>query len=183
MVLVNLCLLAGMVVLFTQYMLVKSMYHRQQIEGRFRILKSEAMNMLFEDVFINKNLTHSDQLFLRKVVARLSKDIHELRTNRRNYFTLHNFVRLSIEGQRQKAIDQNSYVANSEDVLSLQRRAGESMAMAFSLLVPWLRIQVLYLLVRVSLYVLLLLGLERFRAAYEHIDVLRKQSLSTIEAW
>lgn len=173
MILLIITMVAGVLVVYMQHIYLKSIYHRQVVEARFRMLHSEASEMLFEGVFIHNNLSHADLVFLRRMIDRLSLDIAQIRTNRRKYFTLFNYIQLSIEGRRNE--EKNVLiVAQDEQLVSLQRRAGDAMSMAFRVFVPWLRFRVLYMLMRVGLYMLVLIGLEQFRGVYEQVQFMSR---------
>ena len=173
MILFIITMVIGVLIVYMQHIHLKSIYHRQVVEARFRVLHSEASEMLFEGVFVHKKLSHTDLVFLRHMVDRLSLDIAQIRTNRRKYFTLYNYLQLSIEGRRNEE-KHALVVAQDEQLISLQRRAGEAMSMAFRVFVPWLRFRVLYMLMRVGLYMLVLIGLEQFRGVYEQVQFMSR---------
>ncbi|MCA6362945.1 MAG: hypothetical protein IM638_07895 [Bacteroidetes bacterium] len=168
MVLLIILTVACSAVFLIQHIYLKSIYNRQVVEARFRMLHSEATMMLFDGVFSQKNLSPTDLIFLRKIIDRLSSDIHQLKANRKNYFTLFNYLRFSIEGIRNEE-SQTLAMAHDKDVVNLQRKAGDAMAMAFRAFVPWLRFRILYLLMKVGLYLLVLIGLDQFRGIYEQL--------------
>lgn len=169
MILLIIVIIVCVVLVLMQHLYLKSIYNRQLVEARFRALLSEATGMLFDEVFTQKKLSQSDLFFLRQMIDRLSHDITQLRANRRQYFTLFNYLRLSIEGRRNEG-SQTLIVAKDEHVVNLQRKAGEAMSMAFCVFVPWLRFRVLYLMMRVGLYLLVLIGVEQFRGIYEQMQ-------------
>jgi hypothetical protein len=179
MVLLYGTMLAGIVLLCIQYLHLRTIYNRQVTESRFRKLHNEATDMLFEGVFIHKNLSDSDLLLLRHIVGRLKQDILQLKTNLKKYFTLINYLRLSIEGRRLAERHPEQY-AQAVQVYLIQRKAGEAMSDAFQMLVPWLHFRILYVLMRLGLYLLVLIGMQQFRAMHEQIQVSGRQRFSHV---
>ncbi|MGL5892923.1 MAG: hypothetical protein ACRC3B_23735 [Bacteroidia bacterium] len=158
---------AGALVLAVQYYTVRTIYYRHRAAARFRVVKCSVIDVLFNEAFSQKEMEQKDLLALRKIYAQLGYDLEQLKGNADNFFSASNFLRLSIQGIRQQQLFPDEFKHEHTRVLQERRKAADAMLYAFGVLVPWLRFRVFYMLLRLWVRILLLLGKTQLKTTHE----------------
>jgi hypothetical protein len=160
-------LLASTSVFVVQFYILRTTYNRHRASVRFRIVKCNVIDLLFNEAFSNQQLNKNDLLALRKIYAQLVYDLDQLKNNMAQFFSASNFLKLSLQGMRQQLYFPDQFKDEHIHVLNERRKAADAMLFAFGILVPLLRFKVFYVLLRLGLRLMILLGKKRFTALYE----------------
>jgi hypothetical protein len=165
--LLYLTFIVSALVLTKQYLILRSIYNRHRAEVRFRVVKCSVIDLLFEDVFSNKEIEQKDLHALRSIYSQLSYDIVQLKTNATHFFSATNFLNLSLQGIRHKQQFPDEFKDEHERVLAERRKAADAMLFAFGVLVPWLRFRVFYIFLRLVVRLMILLGRRQLITTHE----------------
>jgi hypothetical protein len=166
-ILFMLLLLASASVFAVQFYVLRTIYNKHRVAVRFRVVKCSVIDLLYNESFSQRKLSSKDLLALRKIYAQLVYDLDQLKSNTAQFFSASNFLKLSMQGMRQQLQFPDQFKNEHHQVLAERRKAADAMLFAFGILVPLLKFKVFYVLLRLGLRLMILLGKKQFTALYE----------------
>lgn len=162
-----LLLLASAAVFAVQFYVLRTIYNRHRVAVRFRIAKCSVIDLLYNETFSNQELSQKDIIALRKIYGQLVYDLEQLKKNTTQFFSASNFLRLGIQGMRQQQKNPEEFKNEHQYVIAERRKAADAMLFAFGVLVPLLRFKIFYVLLRLGVWLMILLGKKQLNTLYE----------------